>query len=287
MLVRSTLVLAAVACLGAGVLHAHDPADTLGRIKSAKAIDVAYAGDSMPYAFVGKDAAPAGYAVDLCKKVVAGIGRAVGEPNLKVNWKAGTTAERLAMVADGRAHLECGNTTPTLGRMKSVDFSALIFVDTGGVLARRDAKVASVGDLAGKKVAVIGGTTTEQRLQAVFKERLINAELVRVRDAAEAIALVDAGTVHAFASDKLKLVGSAALSKDPSTLMMLEENVSFEPYALALPRNDSAFRLEVNRALSQVYASRELDEIYGRWFGALGKPPALLQALFLLNATQQ
>ncbi|HEX4883468.1 MAG TPA: amino acid ABC transporter substrate-binding protein [Casimicrobiaceae bacterium] len=266
---------------------AQAPADTLGRIKAAKAINVAFAGDSMPFAFVGRDSQPAGYSVDLCNKVVAGIGRAVGEPNLKVNWKVGTTAERLAMVADGRADLECGNTTPTLGRMKAVDFSALVFVDTGGFIARRDANVARFGDLAGKKIAVIRGTTTEQRLDAVLRERLVNAEVVRVREAAEAVALLDAGGAQAFASDKLKLVGAASLSRDAAALMMLDENLSLEPYAFALPRNDSSFRLEVNRALSQVYAGGELEAIYGRWFGQLGKPPALLTALFLLNVTQE
>ncbi len=110
---------------------AQTPVDTLGRIKAAKAINVAFAGDSIPYAFVGKDAAPTGYSIDLCKKVITGIGRAVGEPNLKVNWKVGTTAERLAMVAGGKADLECGNTTPTIARMKTVDFSNLVFIDAG------------------------------------------------------------------------------------------------------------------------------------------------------------
>jgi ABC-type amino acid transport substrate-binding protein len=289
MIPRTVLRAAALALLALlpPAASAQAPADTLGRIKAAKAVNVAFAGDSMPFAFVGKDNQPAGYSVDLCNKVVAGIGRAVGEPNLKVNWKMGTTAERLAMVADGRADLECGNTTPTLGRMKAVDFSALVFVDTGGFIARRDANVARFGDLAGKKIAVIRGTTTEQRLDAVLRERLVNAEVVRVREAAEAVALLDAGGAQAFASDKLKLVGAASLSRDAAALMMLDENLSLEPYAFALPRNDSSFRLEVNRALSQVYAGGELEAIYGRWFGQLGKPPALLTALFLLNATQE
>jgi ABC-type amino acid transport substrate-binding protein len=286
---KITVLVAAFTALAGLALPAaaQAPADTLGRIKAAKAINVAFAGDSMPFSFVGKENQPAGYSIDLCKKVIAGIGRAVGDPNLKVNWKVGTTAERLAMVAEGKADIECGNTTPTLGRMKTVDFSALIFVDTSGLLVRRDANVQRFGDLAGKKIAVIGGTTTEQRLGAVLKERLVNADVVKVRDAAEAVAMIDAGSVTAFASDKLKLVGAASLSKDVNALTMLEENISLEPYAFAIPRNDSAFRLEVNRALSQVYGGKELESIYGPWFASLGKPPALLQALYLLNLTQE
>lgn len=277
----ATLVLALIAAQPA---LAQAPADTLGRIKTAKAINVAFAGDSLPFAFVDKDTRPAGYSIDLCNKVIAGIGRAVGEPNLKVNWKIGTTAERLAMVADGRAELECGNTTPTLGRMKIVDFSSMVFVDSSGLMVRRDANVTRFGELGGKKIAVLGGTTTEVRLAEALKQRLVNAEVIRVRDAGEAVAMLDAGSVHAFASDKLKLVGAAVQSKDAKALAVLEENISLEPYAFAVPRNDTAFRVEVNRALAQVYAGGELQAIFGRWFGSLGPPSGLLLSLYALNA---
>ena len=51
-----------------------------------------------------------------------------------------------------------------------------------------------------------------------------------------------------------------------------------------LPRNDSAFRLEVNRALTQVYLSGEIDQIFAKWLGPLGRPSGLLAAMYLLNA---
>jgi ABC-type amino acid transport substrate-binding protein len=283
-----TKVLLIAACALAAVVtlpvRAQSGTDTLGSIRAAKAINVAFAGDSLPFSFVDKDTRPAGYSIELCNKVIAGIGRAVGEPNLKINWKVGTTAERLAMVADGSADLECGNTTPTLGRMKSVDFSSMVFVDTSGVMVRRDAHATRFGELGGKKIAVIGGTTTEVRLAAALKDRLVNAQVIRVRDAAEAIAMLDAGSADAFASDKLKLVGSALLSKDSKALAVLEENLSLEPYAFAVPRNDTAFRVEVNRALAQTYAGSELQTIFKRWFGSLGPPSGLLLSLYALHA---
>ena len=266
---------------------AAQPVDTLGRIKAAKAINVAFAGDSMPFAHVGREQRPEGYAIDLCGKVIAGIARAVGEPDLKVNWRIGTTAERLAMVADGRAELECGNTTPTLGRMKSVDFGALVFVDAGGVLVRRDGGIADLRGLAGKRVAVIAGTTTEQRLAAALKERRIAAEVIRVREAAEGMALLAARSADAFASDKVKLVGAAVQTNNPQAWVVLDDILSFEPYAFAVPRNDTAFRAEVNRALAQAYAGGDLDAIYKRWFSAFGAPSQLLVHMYLLNAVQE
>jgi ABC-type amino acid transport substrate-binding protein len=262
-------------------------ADTLDRIKAAKAVNVAFAGDSLPFSFVGKDNQPAGYSIDLCKHVIAALGRAVGVPNLDVRWKVGTTAERLAMVGDGRADLECGNTTPTISRMKTVDFSSLVFVDVSGFLVRADARIGRAAELGSKRIAVIAGTTNEASLERALKQHSIVAQVVKVREAGEAIALLEAGGADAFAGDKLKLVGAAAQSRDPKLFALLPDDLGFEPYAFALPRNDTAMRAAVNGALSQLYRGPELDQVFARWFGALGRPSQLLGAMFLLNITPE
>jgi glutamate/aspartate transport system substrate-binding protein len=188
------------------------------------------------------------------------------------------------MVASGNADLECANTTQSQSRMKDVDFSNLIFVDGGGFLVRADSTVNGFGDLAGKSIAVTTGTTTEKRVDAMLKERLINAKIVQVKDGVEGVALLESGAVAAFASDKIKLVGLAAQAKDPKLFALLAEDLSFEPYAFMLPRNDSAFRFEVNRALTQVYLSGEIEQIFAKWLGPLGRPSGLLAAMYLLNA---
>jgi len=118
----------------------------------------------------------------------------------------------------------------------------------------------------------------------LLKQRLIDAKVVQVKDGVEGVALLESGSVAAFASDKIKLVGLAAQAKNPKAFALLTEDLPFEPYAFMLPRNDSAFRLEVNRALTQVYVSGEIDPIFGKWLGSLGRPSGLLAAMYLLNA---
>jgi glutamate/aspartate transport system substrate-binding protein len=258
--------------------------DTLAKIKAAKAITVAFSADSLPFSYVETNNQPAGYSIDLCKRVIAALGRVTGIPDLKVNWVVDTVPNRVAIVASGKADLECANTTQSQARLQQVDFSNLIFIDGGGFLIRADSNVNSFGDLAGKSVAVTTGTTTEKRLGAMLKDRLIDAKIVQVKDGVEGVALLESGAVAAFASDKIKLVGLAVQAKNPKALAMLSEDLSFEPYAFMLPRNDSAFRLEVNRALTQVYLSGEIDQIYAKWLGPLGRPSGLLAAMYLLNA---
>lgn len=259
--------------------------DTLGRIKAAKQINVAFSGDSLPFSFVGEGNRPAGYSIDLCARVIAQIGRAIGEPSLNVNWIVGTVSERLAMIASGKADLECANTTETQTRLKDVDFSNLVFVDGGGFLVKVSASINRFPDLAGKRIGVIAGTTTEQRLRAVVKERLAsNTTVVTVREAPEGLAMLEAGSLDAFASDKVKLVGLGAQAKDPNAFQLLGEDLSYEPYAFALPRGDSALRLEVNKALTQVYVTGEIEPIFQKWLGKIGRPSGLLAAMYLLNA---
>ena len=262
------------------------PRNTLAKLKSTGEITIAFSGDSLPFSFVDAKQQPAGYSIDLCKRVIVQLGRAAGVSELKVNWIVGTVAERLAMVASGKADLECANTTATLTRMADVDFSSLIFLDGGGFLVRGQT-LQKFTDLAGRKIGVIAGTTTETRLDAALKQRLVNATVTRVKDGTEGVAMLEAGSIDAFASDKIKLIGLAAQAKDPKPLAMLADDLSIEPLAFALPRGDSAMRLEVNRALTQVYIGGDIETIFNSWLGALGRPSGLLAAMYLLNAIPQ
>jgi len=278
------VTLMVVAGLVAGSAAAQTSANTLGKIKSAKAINVAYSPESLPFSFAGANNEPAGYSIDLCKRVIAQISRAVGEPNLKVNWLPGSVTERLQMVAAGRADLECANTTQTQTRLANVDFSNLIFIDGGGFLVKAGSPINQIPDLAGKKIAVLKGTTTETRLNDVLKNRLVNATVVPIADASAGITMLESGSVDAYAGDKIKLVGLVVQAKDPAKLAFLTEELSFEPYAMALPRNDSALRLEVNRALTQVYMSGDIEAIFTQWLGKLGRPSGLLAVMYVLNS---
>ena len=274
----------AAAALVAGHAAAQALPNTLGKIKAAKAINVAYSPESLPFSYKETDGQPAGYSIDLCKRIIAQIGRAVGEPSLKTNWLPGSVTERLQMVAGGRADLECANTTQTQARLATVDFSNLIFLDGGGFIVRAGSPINAIPDLGGKKIAVLKGTTTEKRLNEVLKAKLVNATVVPIADANAGIAMLESGGVDAYAGDKIKLIGLAAISKDPARFSLLGEELSFEPYAFALPRNDSALRLEVNRALTQVYMSGDIEGIFAAWLGKLGRPSALLAVMYVLNS---
>jgi ABC-type amino acid transport substrate-binding protein len=275
------IALLAVCMLAATVAHAQ----TLDKIRSSKTVTIAYRPDALPFSFEDSNTKqPAGYTVDLCKRVVAGLEQQLKVGTLQIKWVPATAANRMELVAQKQADMECGATTATLGRMEHVDFSNLVFVDGGGLLVRTDANMKSLADLGGKKIAVIGGTSTEKALAAALKQRLVNAQIVPVKTREDGLAALESGSVDAFASDRVLLVGLGTKVKNPERYTMLGEDYSFEPYAITLPRGDPAFRLAVNRALAQIYRSGEVAEVFNRYFSGLGSPSTLLMAMYYLNA---
>jgi len=49
-------------------------------------------------------------------------------------------------------------------------------------------------------------------------------------------------------------------------------------------RDDADFRLAVNRALVDLYKRGDIDQIFQHWLAPLGRPSALVNAMFYLNA---
>jgi glutamate/aspartate transport system substrate-binding protein len=256
---------------------------TLEKIKSAKSMTMGYREASLPFSYVGDEKKPMGYTIDLCTRIAAGIQQQLGLKDLPVTWTPVTPENRMTMVVNGTIDLECGTTTNTLSRQAQVDFSQMIFVDGGSLLVRTASNIKSLSDIAGKRVAVIPGTTTEEVVTEALQKMDVAVELVRVREHSDGLAALENGTADAYASDRVILIGLALTSKDPTKLALAEQYLSYEPYGLMLRRGDADFRLAVNRVLSQLYRSGQIYPIYERWFGAVDRASPLLQTMYRLN----
>ena len=257
------------------LLHAQGY-DTLKKIRDSKTVTVAYRTDALPFSFE-KDKQPAGYTVELCKRVIANLEQQLKIQPLQVKWVAATSQNRMDLVKNKQADMECGSTTATFSRMEQVDFSSPVFLDTTGLLVRKASGAASFTALAGKRIAVVGGTSNEKALRTALQKASISANVIVVSTRDEGVNALQAGSVDAFASDKILLIGIAPKVKDPTQYAMLQEDLGFEPYAIVLPRGDASFRLAVNRALGQIYNSEAIVEIFRGTFGPDFSPsPALL-----------
>jgi ABC-type amino acid transport substrate-binding protein len=255
----------------------------LKKIHDTKTIAVAYRTDAVPFSFEDAEKRPTGYTVDLCRSVIGVIEKQLGVVPLQVKWVPVTLQNRFSAIAAGQADMECGASTVTLGRMKEVGFSTLTFVDGTGLLIRASTPGNSLLDMANKKIGVIPGTSNERALNEALRVKVVTATVVPVKSREEGLAQLEAGTIDALASDRVLLVGLVAKAKDPKALALLGDPLSYEPYAIALPRGDWAMRQAVDAALAQIYKSPTLPELYNRWFAALGRPSPILEIMFALG----
>src|SRR5262245_60693542 len=273
------ILLAAPALLSAQALDGR-----MKKIADSKTIALAYRTDALPFSFEGDGKQPAGYTVDLCKRIVASLERQLKVQPLQVKWVPATSQNRLELVRKGQADMECGSTTVTLSRMSEVDFSSYVFVDSTGVVVRNATNAKSFPELAGKRIAVISNTTNEVALDSAMKKLGVSATVVRMKNRDEAVKALGGGSVDEVASDKVLLHGIAQKVKDRPQYSVLEENLSFEPYAIALPRGDANFRLAVNRALAEIFRGDEIVGIFRQSFGPAAQPTPTLIIVYGLGA---
>jgi ABC-type amino acid transport substrate-binding protein len=261
-------------------------AGTLDQIKQSGKIRIGYRVSEPPMSFLDQSGKPVGYSIDVCTRIVTEVKTKLGNANIAVEYVPVDSSTRFPMLTDNSIDILCGATTMTLSRREVVDFTQLTFVTGASLLSLKSAPVAGVAGLQGKKVAVVKDTTTIAALEGALKGALIEAEVVPVASAAEGFGALQSGQVNAFSSDQVVLIGLLLTSADRDNFVISNELFSYEPFALAVRRNDADFRLVADRVLSHLYRTGDVGQIYEKWFGVIqGQMPSALQAMYRLNAT--
>jgi polar amino acid transport system substrate-binding protein/glutamate/aspartate transport system substrate-binding protein len=258
-------------------------AGTLDKVRQDKAFRIAYRDDAPPFSFTDSIGEPAGFMMDLCRSVAKHVGEQLNINDLKVNYVLVTAENRFEAIENGKADLLCEPTSATLSRREHVDFSITTFVDGASLLVAGDGP-GDFGALAGKKIGVLGGTTTEQSLKDTLASASIAAEIVPAKTHLEGLAMLDKGEIVAYFGDRAILSYLASKSSDPSKLRLADNYFSLEPYALALAHGDEDFRLAVDRALSHIYRSGEIAVMFAHTFGDEMQPSDTLKTLYSVSA---
>ena len=258
---------------------------TLEKIARTGEFVIGYRTDSLPLSFQDRQGRPAGYSVDLCRRIGERVRQHFADEDIEVKFVPVSSEERIAAVVDGTIDIECGSTTVTLSRHERVDFSLPTFVTGASIVSLKGSGIQDATDLTGKRIAVAKGTTTEQKLRAYLAETAIDAEIVIVSDRTEGWARLNQDNVDAMASDQIVLIGLIMSSQDPTRYWLDSEIFSYEPYAFVVRRNDADFRLVVNRALAEVYRSGDYADIYYEWIGKAGiEVPPVVAVMYQLGA---
>jgi glutamate/aspartate transport system substrate-binding protein len=241
-------------------------ADTLQKIANSGRITLGYRESSVPFSYLAGPRQPIGFGVDIYTHLIPALKQATGRSDLEVNWQALTSQNRIPLIANGTVDLECGSTSNTAARAKTVAFAINYFYTGPKLLVKQASGVKDFDDLAGKTVAVTTGTTTMKLLRKMNLERSMNMQLLPGKDHADSFLLVDAGRVVAFAMDDILLYGQILNAKQPAQWQVVGIPPQVEPYACMLRKDDPVFKRVVDSAIADLMSSGEFERIYAKWF---------------------
>jgi len=269
----------------ASPLSAQELTGTLQQIKKSGQIRIGYRASQPPMSFLGKDGNPTGYSIDLCKDIIAEVETTIGA-DIKAEYVPVTAKGRFEALRDNKIDILCGSTTKTLSRSELVDFTQLTFVTGASLMTLRDDKARDSGGFAGKKIGVVKGTTTAVELKQLIRETSTDAEVVLFNSTKEGVSALRKKKIDAFSSDQIVLIGIVSNAPNPMTFVIDPNVFSFEPFAFAVRRNDSDFRLVADRVISDLCRSKKILAIYKKWIGDVtgGRLP-VFDAMVQLNAT--
>jgi ABC-type amino acid transport substrate-binding protein len=284
---RSKLGILFLILLCASTTSAQELTGTLQQIKKSGKIRIGYRESEPPMSFLDKAGKPIGYTIDICHDIVTEVEKRIGS-DVNVDFVPVTAAERFKALDENKIDILCGSTTKTLSRSELVDFTQLTFVTGASLMTLKENDSLDSAGFDGARIGVVKATTTEAALKKLIRETSVDSKIVLFKSAEEGIAALRDKKIDAFSSDQIVLIGLALKQGDPRSFDIKPTVYSFEPFALAVRRNDAAFRLVADRVISELYRSGKILDVYDKWVGKFtGNRLPIFDAMIKLNATPE
>jgi polar amino acid transport system substrate-binding protein len=229
-------------------------ADTLDDIKKAGKVRIAIDTAIPPFGMTDDKMQPSGSDVDTARLLAQDLG-----VQLEIVTTTGPT--RIPSLQTNKADLVVSTLSITPDRAKVIDFS-IPYADHPSVVgALKGVAISSYADLAGKKVAVVRGTTQDTDLTREAK----GAQLVRYED--------DATMALAFASGQVDILATArsllpAISKkNPARTAESRITMQTNYLAVGLRKDEPKLKAWVNEWVKTNLKNGKLGAIYKKWHG--------------------
>ena len=242
------------------------PHPVLDRIRATGRIVLAHRVGSVPFAYYDADRHPIGYAVDLCKDLAETVRRHLGLKALQVDYVPVTTANRMQVIEDGKADLECGTTTNTAERRQKVAFTVPHYITGSRYLVRADSPIGELDQFEDHVLLVTTGSVQFKQIDQANRDRLMHIRIEPVADNARAVQMVADGQADGFALDDVQLYGLIAESPDPRRFKVVGKFLTIEPLAIMLGRNDPAFKHVVDEEMKRLIRDGQAEALYDKWF---------------------
>src|SRR5881392_2701479 len=266
---RGLVVLLALVLMATPLSSAFAQSQTLDKIKESGVLTIGTRTASPPFAYVNKNNEWVGFTIDLVEQgVLPALSKKLGKP-IKLEKKESTPPTRIPLLSSNAVDVIAGTMTDTRPRRESVDFSITFFVTGAQFLVKKGSPIKGIESIAGRRVAAQQGSTNAK----IIRERVPTARLHEFPDQPAAFQALAQGQVDAYTNDGIQLYGLRAKAPRPNDWKVVGDFFSYEPYGMAMRKNDSDFRHAVNVGLMEAIESGKYFELYDKWFGPNGEAP--------------
>ena len=262
----STLVLISLLACWPDLVGAQS---TLEKIDKSGVLVVGTRTGSPPFAYVNKNNEWVGFSIDLVEQAISAVLNKKLNKQIKIEKKESAPATRIPLLTSNAVDLIAETMTDTQSRREQVDFSLTFFATGAQFLVRRGSPIKGIQNIAGRRVAAQQGSTNAK----ILRERVPTAKLVEFQDQPAAFQALAQKQVDAYTNDGIQLAGLRAKAPKPDEWAVVGEFFSYDPYGMAMRKNDSDFRQVVNVGLMEAISSGLYFKLYDKWFGPKGEVP--------------
>jgi polar amino acid transport system substrate-binding protein/glutamate/aspartate transport system substrate-binding protein len=247
---------------------------TLEKIGKSGTLTIGTRRGSPPFAYINQKNEWVGFSVDLVERAVLPAIQKKLNKQVKVEKKESTPQTRIPLLTANSVDLIAETMTDTQARRESVDFSLTFLVTGAQFLVKKGSPIRGIQSIANRRVAAQQGSTNAK----IIRERVPSAKLLEFPDQPAAFQALAQGQAQAYTNDGIQLAGLRAKAPKPDDWAVVGDFFSYEPYGMAMRKNDSDFRQAVNVGLMDAISSGLYFEIYEKWFGPKGEVPYPLSA---------
>ncbi|TQI65592.1 transporter substrate-binding domain-containing protein [Clostridium sp. KNHs216] len=234
---------------------------SVDKVKADGAVTMSTNAEFEPFEYKDGDKI-VGIDIDISNKIAEKLG-----VQLKINDIAFDTLT--TELGSGKTNFVAAGMTANEDRKKNVDFSDTYFDASQAIIVSKDSAIKSRTDLNGKKVGVQQGTTGDTYCtNEDGKNDIKVGSTERYAKGVDAITDLINGKIDAVVIDDFP--AKKFVEKNSDKLVKLDEALTTEQYAIAVPKGDKAMLDTVNSVLGELKSSGELDKIIEKYKEALG-----------------
>ena len=237
--------------------------DTLAKIKASGTINLGVR-DSSALSYTLGNGKYVGFHTEMAERIIDDLGKNIGKP-LTVNHVLVTSQNRVPLVQNGTVDIECGSTTNNVARAKDVTFAYNTYMEVVRMAVKTSSGIKDLKDLNGKTVSTTTGTTSVQILRRNERAQGIDFKEVTGKDHADSFLLLEAGRADAFVMDASILAANIAKSKNPKDFAIVGPELSIEPIACMVRKDDPKFLKAVNDSIARQVKDGSLAKLYDKW----------------------